>query len=68
MKCEACEIDFPDNDSPEAKYYGEYLFNGQDTSSGICLHCWTKSNGWQHDNRFSSCPECNEHYEDWVQQ
>ena len=58
MKCEVCEINFPDNDSQESKYYGEYLFEG------ICLHCYTKSMGWEHDQKFSSCPECNEHYEE----
>jgi hypothetical protein len=58
MKCEMCGIDFPDNDSSEAKHYGEYLFNG------MCLHCWTKSNKLEHDQTFSSCPECNELFEE----
>ena len=57
MKCEDCEINFPDNDSSLAKHYGEYL------CQGLCLHCWTKSKGWEHSNRFSSCPECNELYD-----
>lgn len=41
MKCEHCQEDFPEDNSPEAKQNGEYLFHG------LCLNCWTKATfGW----------------------
>ena len=55
MICEDCKIDYPNDDTEEAKQNGSYIFEK------LCLHCWTKSKKWEHDSRFfkGKC-ECQE--------
>lgn len=56
--CDHCGLSFPDDDSKEAEINGQYVCDG------YCLHCFTKSKKWEHDNRFSSCSECDEFFEE----